>query len=164
MARQAQKNRAKSLKRSKLGAAVGAKKTGLSSFLKGIKDRVSATIGKALEISRKVLGRESAAQKRAREKQQRDAEKEIKRAQRHADIRSRITVLRGPKQVESSWVAEIAYVRYGRNNGVAVKFLSGFEAFYTGTTLKDYEYLRDAASKGKAIHRRFYDLSYEQMN
>lgn len=89
---------------------------------------------------------------------------EQKKAQRYNEIRSRITILRGPKQVESSWVDQIAYVRYGRNNGVAVKFLSGFEAFYPGTTLKDYEYLRDAASKGKAIWRRFYDLRYEQLN
>lgn len=76
----------------------------------------------------------------------------------------RLTVIRGPKSVDSSWVDEIAYVRYGTRNGVAVKFLSGAEVFYPFTSIRDYEYLRDAASKGKAIHRRFYELPYEMLN
>lgn len=75
----------------------------------------------------------------------------------------RLTVIRGPKQVDSSWVDSIAYVRYGSRNGVAVRFLSGADVFYPNTDIRDYEYLRDAASKGRAIHRRFYDLPYELM-
>lgn len=79
-------------------------------------------------------------------------------------VAKKLTVIRGPKSVSSSWLESIAYVRYGNRNGVAVKFLSGAEVFYPNTTIKDYEYLRDVASKGKGIHRRFYDLPYELLN
>lgn len=79
-------------------------------------------------------------------------------------LSDQLTVLRGPKDVDSSWVDSIAYIRYGGRNGVAIKFLSGAECFYPFTSVKDYAYIRDAKSKGKAVWRRFYYLPYELLN
>jgi hypothetical protein len=56
------------------------------------------------------------------------------------------------------------YVRRGKyGSGVAVQFEDGFQCFYPGTTVEDYQYLRKARSKGKSIWKKFYDLEYEQL-
>jgi len=120
-----------------------------------IRDRVTKAV-RAAELAKKKKAEENA--------------KQVAKVRRYYEIRdSNVVVLRGPLQVESSWVDKIAYVRYGRRNGVAVQFHDKqgnptVQCFYPNTELRDYDYLRKAASKGKAIWRRFYDLPYEIMN
>lgn len=168
MAKRLTSKRARSLKRSDstTKAAPQSKSILRRAFdkAKEIGKKAASTIGKALR-GIKIVKRSTVAEKRIAE-----AKRETDRVRRYYEIRdANVTVLRGPLQVESSWVDKIAYVRYGRRNGVAVQFHDKqgnptVQVFYPNTDLRDYDYLRKAASKGKAIHRRFYELPYEIMN
>lgn len=119
-------------------------------------------IRKAASYGPSILGKISSALRSILKRA--EADKEIQKRPAKEYDGPNITVIRGPKDVESSWVDKIAYIRYGRKNGVAIQFLSGAQCFYPSTDLKDYEYLRDAGSKGKAVWRRFYELPYELLS
>lgn len=169
MAKRATSKRARSLKR---GSAPAKPPVAQSKSLirrafdkaKDVAKKAAATISKALK-GVKIVKRSAVAERRIKE-----AERETAKVRRYYEIRdSNVTVLRGPLQVTSSWVDKIAYVRYGRQNGVAVQFHDKqgnptVQCFYPNTDLRDYDYLRKAASKGKAIWRRFYELPYLIMN
>ncbi len=168
MPKRATSKRARSLKRGSTTAkpVVQTKSLIRRAFdkAKEIAKKAATTVSKAFK-GIKITKRSAVAERRIRE-----AEKETARVRRYYELRdSNVTVLRGPLQVESSWVDKIAYVRYGRRNGVAVQFHDKqgnptAQVFYPNTDLRDYDYLRKSGSKGRAIHRRFFDLPYEVMS
>lgn len=166
MAKRATTKRARSLKRESGNKPVTqAKRLNRSRSYKD-SNRPTTSAAKTRDNIRKAVNAAKAKKKQAAEENAR----QVARVRRYYEIRdSNVTVLRGPLQVESSWVDKIAYVRYGRRNGVAVQFHDKqgnptVQVFYPNTDLRDYDYLRKAASKGRAIHRRFYELPYEIMN
>jgi len=166
MAKRATTKRARSLKRESGNKPVTqAKRLSRSRSFKETK-KPATSAAKTRDNIRKALRAAEEKKKKAAEENAR----QVAKVRRYYEIRdSNVTVLRGPLQVESSWVDKIAYVRYGRQNGVAVQFKDKqgnptVQCFYPNTDLRDYDYLRKAASKGRAIWRRFYDLPYQIMN
>jgi len=62
--------------------------------------------------------------------------------------------------VSSSWVKSIHLVRIGGSESVMLIFNDGARCHYPGTTVEDFELIRRASSKGKAVWRHFYRKPY----
>ena len=60
------------------------------------------------------------------------------------------------RAVNSSWVAEILLVMWDGQPALGVKFHDGTTIVYKRTTLKDFEMMAAAGSKGKFIWARYY--------
>lgn len=60
------------------------------------------------------------------------------------------------RSVNSSWVAEILLVMWQGQPALGVKFHNGVIVVYTQTTLKDFQLMAAAGSKGKFIWARYY--------